>query len=65
MKRRPSSPMWAAYAAFVVFMTYVEGYKAFHRKFAPMGVARALAVQDAPLHRGGFRPVLRAGLFHA
>ena len=35
-------PMWAAYAAFVVFMTYVEGYKAFHRKFSPMVVGPQL-----------------------
>ena len=27
---------WACYGAFVVFMAYVEGYKAFQLKFSPM-----------------------------
>ena len=57
--------MWAAYAAFVVFMTYVEGYKAFHRKFSPMVVARALTLRDAPLHHVVFAPFYAMGLFHA
>jgi hypothetical protein len=60
-----SSGTWAAYAAFVAFMTYVEGYKAFHRKFSPMVVARALTLRDAPLHHVALAPLYAMGLFHA
>ena len=60
-----SPPIWAAYAAFAAFMTYVEGYKAFHRKFSPMVVARALTLRDAPLHHVALGPLYAMGLFHA
>jgi hypothetical protein len=56
---------WAAYAAFVVFMAYVEGYKAFHLKFSPMVVARALTLRDAPPLHALFAPLYSMGLFHA
>jgi hypothetical protein len=57
--------IWAAYAAFVIFMAYVEGYKAFHLKFSPMVVARALTLRDAPLLHVLFAPFYSMGLFHA
>ena len=60
-----SPPIWAAYAAFAAFMTYVEGYKAFHRKFSPMVVARALTLRDAPVHHVALGPLYSMGLFHA
>ena len=50
----------------VVFMTYSEGYRGFHKRFAPRFVARAmhLARRPRPLHVL-FAPLFCMALFHA
>jgi drug/metabolite transporter (DMT)-like permease len=39
---------WLALALFVPYMAYAEGYKGFHRNFAPRVVARALYLRELP-----------------
>lgn len=66
---------WVAYACFVAFMAYLEGYKGFQRKFAPMVVARAHTLAEGPSPSNGgvlawlpkafFAPFYSMGLFHA
>lgn len=38
----------AAYILWTIYMSYVEGYKAFHLKFSPLVVRRALTIYDDP-----------------
>ena len=38
----------ALYVAWCLFMSYVEGYKAFHLKFVPLVVRRSLTLVDNP-----------------
>lgn len=42
---------WAAYAIFVSFMAYTEGYKAFQKQFCPMVVSRAATLDVPPAQR--------------
>ena len=59
--------LWASYGAVVALMAYVEGYKAFHLKFSPMVVKRAMTLGDAgasPAH-AALAPLYAMGLFHA
>ena len=50
---------WAMFALSVVTMAYVEGYRAFHLKFAPLVVNRSFGLAD----RKGFFNCLFAGPF--
>lgn len=60
---------WAAYAAAVIGMAYVEGYKAFQLKFSPLVVSRAFSLGKEGGHNSFFRgllaPFYSMGLFHA
>eukprot|EP00618_Florenciella_parvula_P008338 CAMPEP_0119470952 /NCGR_PEP_ID=MMETSP1344-20130328/3632_1 /TAXON_ID=236787 /ORGANISM="Florenciella parvula, Strain CCMP2471" /LENGTH=278 /DNA_ID=CAMNT_0007503687 /DNA_START=63 /DNA_END=899 /DNA_ORIENTATION=- len=63
---------WACYAAWVAFMGYTEGYKAFQLKFCPMVVNRAMTLNCDPSARPkGYwlhallAPFYSMGLFHA
>ena len=61
--RGPLPPVgWAVFAGSVAFLGYFEGYKAFHRGFAPRVVARALAI---PLRFAPIAPLFCMGLVHA
>lgn len=53
IRREGLTPLqWAGFAAWVVFIVYVEGYRAFQKRFSPRVVARAmyLARNPRPLH---------------
>lgn len=39
---------WGLYVAWSAYMIYVEGYKAFQKKTAPMVVSRAFSIADKP-----------------
>jgi hypothetical protein len=39
-----STPQWALYTAWGLFMAYAEGYKGFHQKFSPLVVKRAFTL---------------------
>lgn len=57
---------WVVFAGWLLFMTFAEGVKGFHRAFSPRVVARARALLDRPR----FWPCLLApfycfGFFHA
>ena len=39
---------WAMYAAWCLYMSYAEGFKAFHQKFSPLVVERAFKLIDNP-----------------
>lgn len=56
----------AAYAAWVVFNAYSEGYRAFQRSFCPRVVGRAyhLALNPKPIH-ALLAPLYCLSLFHA
>eukprot|EP00614_Pseudopedinella_elastica_P021497 CAMPEP_0172634426 /NCGR_PEP_ID=MMETSP1068-20121228/194489_1 /TAXON_ID=35684 /ORGANISM="Pseudopedinella elastica, Strain CCMP716" /LENGTH=260 /DNA_ID=CAMNT_0013446381 /DNA_START=106 /DNA_END=891 /DNA_ORIENTATION=+ len=63
---------WCAYAGFVCFMAFFEGYKGFQCKFSPMVVARAATLEIGPSAGGPgwwikalLAPVYSMGLFHA
>ncbi|MCA9658322.1 MAG: hypothetical protein KC486_08260 [Myxococcales bacterium] len=58
--------LWAAAAAWILFMAYTEGYRGFHRAFSPRVVARALWLSRNP--RGYLvvlAPLFSMGLIHA
>ncbi|KAG5181885.1 hypothetical protein JKP88DRAFT_204036 [Tribonema minus] len=60
---------WALYMSFVALMAYVEGHKAFQKKFSPMVVQRALTLDQARTSFGPLRIILAGpycmGLFYA
>jgi len=57
---------WAAFAAWLVFIVYVEGYRAFQLRFSPRVVARALYLADhpRPLHVA-LAPLYCMAMIHA
>lgn len=56
----------ALLAANVAFMAYSEGYRGFHRAFAPRTVARARHLRDHPSTlRAVLAPLFCMGFFHA
>lgn len=57
---------WAVLVASVAFMAYSEGYKGFHKAFAPRFAARLRYLRDNPkwLH-GLLAPLFGMGYFHA
>ena len=57
---------WVALAVWVAFMVYSEGYRAFHKAFAPRVVSRAqyLAAHPRPLHVA-LAPLYCMGLLYA
>jgi hypothetical protein len=57
---------WAALAASLGFMGYMEGYKGFHCRFSPRAAARALYLKDNPTPlRILLAPLFCMGFFHA
>jgi hypothetical protein len=57
---------WTVFALWMVFMVYSEGYRGFHRAFAPRVVARARALAARPRPVPGFlAPFFCFGFFHA
>eukprot|EP00586_Coscinodiscus_wailesii_P020604 CAMPEP_0172508616 /NCGR_PEP_ID=MMETSP1066-20121228/213328_1 /TAXON_ID=671091 /ORGANISM="Coscinodiscus wailesii, Strain CCMP2513" /LENGTH=247 /DNA_ID=CAMNT_0013286665 /DNA_START=168 /DNA_END=911 /DNA_ORIENTATION=+ len=57
-----------AYIATCLFFVYVEGYKGFQRKFAPLVVVRSMKlapVSASKIHHVIFGPLYAMGLFHA
>lgn len=61
---------WGLYAAWVGFMAYTEGFKAFQQKFSPMVVARAASLESGPTDlwwwpKALLAPFYSMGLFHA
>ena len=57
---------WAAFAAWLVFIVYVEGYRGFQLRFSPRTVARALYLADhpRPLHVA-LAPLYCMAMIHA
>jgi len=66
LRQGPTPLVLAAYAASLFFNGYVEGYRAFHRGFAPRVAARALHLRGDPsvLH-AVLAPVFVLAFFHA
>lgn len=61
-----SPPLWAAYGIFALGMGYVEGYKAFHKKFSPLVVSRSMTLSSqSPVFHNLLAPLYAMGLFHA
>ncbi|KAJ8613113.1 hypothetical protein CTAYLR_004790 [Chrysophaeum taylorii] len=59
-------PLWGIYGAFALGMAYTEGYKAFHKKFSPLVVARSMTLANSsPIAHSIFAPLYAMGLFHA
>lgn len=57
---------WSALVVSIVYMAYAEGYKGFHRGFAPRVVARASYLSANPkLLHVIFAPVFCMGYIHA
>lgn len=54
-----------AYVATCLFFAYVEGYKGFQRKFAPMVVARSFTISLTKIHHILLGPLYSMGLIHA
>lgn len=54
----------SAYVVTVLWFAYVEGYKGFQKKFAPLVVARSRTISKKPL-QVFFAPLYSMGLFHA
>ena len=61
-----SAGQWLALGFFIIYMAYAEGYKGFHRAFAPRVVVRALYLKNhaEPLHVI-FAPLFCMGYIHA
>jgi hypothetical protein len=56
----------ALYAGWVIFSLYTEGYRAFHQRFSPRVVARALHLAQNPRFTHVlFAPAYCMSLFHA
>jgi hypothetical protein len=66
LSSEPSAFVLGLYAASILFNGYVEGYRAFHKGFAPRVAARALHLRGDPsrLHRL-LAPAFVLALFHA
>lgn len=64
-KASMSPALWLAYVAVALGMGYAEGYKAFHKKFSPLVVARSMTLPDQPRLHGVFAPAYAMALFHA
>ena len=61
-----SALQWAVGAVWLVFMGYAEGYRGFHRQFAPRVVVRALELANRPtLIPALLGPLTAMGLIHA
>lgn len=58
---------WTALAAWVPFMAWSEGYRGFHRAFAPLVASRARYLRDHPekTHYVALAPLFCFGLIHA
>jgi len=54
-----------AYVATCLFFAYVEGYKGFQRKFAPLVVARSFTINLTKIHHIILGPLYSMGLIHA
>jgi hypothetical protein len=62
----PTAGVLALYAASVLFNGYVEGYRAFHKGFAPRVAARALHLRtDRSLLHAVLAPLFIMAMFHA
>mgnify|MGYP000297471930 CR=1 FL=1 len=60
-----TAAQWAALVGFSVFMAYSEGYKGFHKAFAPRVTARALRLAESPsLHLVLLAPLVCMGFLH-
>lgn len=60
-----SGPQWLLLVANTAFMAYSEGFKGFHKSFAPRVVARALTLRERPpLLRALLAPLFCMGYFH-
>lgn len=60
-----SPGLWVAYVVVAVGMGYAEGFKAFHKKFSPLVVARAMTLPEQPRLHGALAPAYAMALFHA
>jgi hypothetical protein len=57
---------WAALVCSILYMAYAEGYKGFHRGFAPRVVKRASYLREHPrLHHILLAPIFCMGYIHA
>ena len=57
---------WAALVCSILYMAYAEGYKGFHRGFAPRVVKRASYLREHPrLHHILLAPLFCMGYIHA
>ena len=66
LRQDPTPLVLAAYAASVFFNGYLEGYRAFHKGFAPRVAARALHLRHDPsLLHALLAPVFVLAFFHA
>ena len=65
-ERELTTGQWLALGFSVIYMAYAEGYKGFHRAFAPRVVVRALYLRShpEPLHVI-FAPLFCMGYIHA
>ena len=60
-----TGPQWMLLVVNTAFMAYSEGYKGFHKSFAPRVVARALTLRSpAPRLRVLLAPLFCMGYFH-
>lgn len=58
--------LWAGYLLWIAFMAYTEGYRGFHRAFAPRVVVRGLWLARSPRpHLVVLAPIVCMGLIHA
>ncbi len=58
--------LWAAAALWIAWMAYTEGYRGFHRAFAPRVIVRALHLARAPRPAlVVLAPLVAMGLIHA
>ena len=66
-RRDLSAVQIVLYGGTVATFAYVEGYKAFQKKFSPLVVRRALtlAADGTPFHHKLLAPFYSMGLFHA
>ena len=65
-ERELTAGQWFALGFSVIYMAYAEGYRGFHRAFAPRVVVRALHLKNhpEPLHVL-FAPIFCMGYIHA
>jgi hypothetical protein len=66
LRERVTVAQMAVFAAWMVFIVFVEGYRAFQKRFSPRVVARAMYLCDhpRPLHVA-LAPLFTMGLMHA